>query len=340
MKLQKGYAAMLCVAALSGCVSVPKRQGPVAVTLSTEALAAATTRQESREMRLRAWPDSGFAGRVALSNGRKGGNGRIEWRQHGDGYEVTLSAPVTRQSWKLSGNAASATLEGLEGGVRTGTDAVELLRDATGLEIPVAALPAWASGTRADAKLFGAARLQYTADGTLAQIEQGGWVIDYLDWQDVRLGNDAQPIRVPRRIDAHRDQARVRLAVDEWRAEGTPLPGNPVVSTDDMSSLPSPKADALARELAALNLDDPAADMRARVAQGDLRPIGSCDLRCVAPGFDRGIAGTQGIRVLRGTTDAIENERHDQLLTQARDYARAYNQALSEWLKAQPHEQP
>ena len=39
-----------------------------------------------------------MTGRLALSNGKDGGSGRIEWTQ-GDGHlQVTLSAPVTRYS--------------------------------------------------------------------------------------------------------------------------------------------------------------------------------------------------------------------------------------------------
>jgi len=281
-------------------------------------------------------------GRVAVSNGKKGGNGRIEWRQRNDDYEVTLSAPVTRQSWKLSGNATSATLEGLEGGTRTGTDAAELLREATGLEIPVMALPAWASGARANEATVGRARLQFTADGTLARIEQGGWTIDYLDWQETRIGpgNDAQSVQVPRRIDAHRGQARVRLAIDEWQTE-MQLSGE-TASTQDLTAPPiyNSNANLLARELELLNLDDPASDMRANVAKNDLRPIGICGYGCTAPGFDRGIAGMGDMRVLKGTTDALEGEKHHQLLNQVQTYARAYNQALSEWLKTRPSGQP
>src|SRR3546814_4634776 len=76
--------------------------------------------------RLKALPALSFSGRVALSGGsRGGGTGRIEWQQAGDRYRVTLSAPVSRQSWRLSGDDASATIEGIAGGPRSDTDRSE-----------------------------------------------------------------------------------------------------------------------------------------------------------------------------------------------------------------------
>jgi outer membrane lipoprotein LolB len=216
-------AWIACCLALAGCVSVPKGKDVAIGGLSAAGQAAALDRQQARERRLQALPALSFDGRVALSNGRNGGSGRIEWRQRGDAYEVTLGAPVSRQSWRLSGDAGSARIEGIEGGPRSGTDVVRLLREATGLEIPVGALAAWASGARADAAAFGPARLQFAADGRLARLEQGGWTVDYLGWQEADVGDGQPALAVPDRIDARRDQAKVRLAIDAWSwAPGAP----------------------------------------------------------------------------------------------------------------------
>ena len=215
MSVLRVVCAVLCAMTLAGCVSVPRQHGVAIGSLSSDAQAAAMARQEAREQRLQALPALSFSGRVALSNGRNAGSGRIEWRQSGDDYEVTLSAPVTRQSWKLSGDAASARIEGIEGGPRGGADVVQLLRDTTGLDIPVGALAAWASGARADVAVFGPAKIGFDAGGRLARIEQDGWTVDYLDWQDQDVGS-GESLPVPNRINAHRDPAKVRLAIDAW----------------------------------------------------------------------------------------------------------------------------
>jgi outer membrane lipoprotein LolB len=208
-----------CVAAcllLAGCVTVPNGKGVAIGELSTAAEGAAIAAQQAREQRLQALPTLAFSGRVALSNGRNGGSGRIEWQQSGDRYAVTLSAPVSRQSWRLTGDAASARIEGIEGGPRSDSDVVRLLREATGLEIPVGALAAWAGGARADAAAFGPARLEFSPDGQLARLEQDGWTVDYLGWREARPGDGGPPLQLPDRINAARGEARVRLAIDAW----------------------------------------------------------------------------------------------------------------------------
>ena len=204
-------AMAACATVLTACVAHPVREELPAIS------GPPATHQATREARLGRAGDWTLQGRVALSNGRNGGSGRIDWQQAGDHYAVALSAPVTRQSWRLAGDRTTARLEGLDGGPREGVDAAQLLREATGWEIPVTALSAWVRGARADG--IGAARMQFGADGRLSRIEQGGWTIDYSDWvQQPALG-----IELPNRLNAAREQAKVRLIVDAW-SEGMAPP--------------------------------------------------------------------------------------------------------------------
>ena len=191
---------------LAGCVGQAVRQSPLHAGSPAELQA-----QDVRANALAAHPDWSMQGRVALSNGRDGGSGRIEWQQDGPRFAVSLSAPITRQSWRLSGDANSARLEGLAGGPREDSDAERLLREATGWDIPVAALASWLRGLPA-AGLPGAV-LHFGNDGRLAQIEQGGWTIDYAGWQP-QPGFSAD---MPQRLSASRDEAKVRLAIDGWQ---------------------------------------------------------------------------------------------------------------------------
>ena len=211
--------AALVAAVLSACTSVPVRPPLQTVELDEASKARAQAQLAAREAAVRAWPELGFTGRVAMSNGRDGGSGRIEWRQAGAEYRVTLSAPVTRQSWQLQGGPGGARIDGLEGGPREGADVAALLWEATGFEIPVAALAAWAAGTRAPEAVSGAAEVGFDAGGRLARLQQDGWTIDYLEWQpEPGAGGHA----LPTRINAQRDAARVRLIVDAWSADPAP----------------------------------------------------------------------------------------------------------------------
>lgn len=207
---------MVMALLLSACV--PQTVRAPLPTLSPQETAAAKTQLSQHEAAVRSTSSWSLQGRVALSNGRNGGSGNIDWRQQGGAYEVALSAPVTRQSWRLSGDASAARLEGLEGGTRTGSDPEQLLREATGWEIPVAALSSWVRGARADEADFGPATVAFGADRRLARIEQAGWTIDYAAWQP--QSTDA-PI-LPVRLNAQRGQAKVRLVVDRWEGAAGP----------------------------------------------------------------------------------------------------------------------
>ncbi|MGH8077591.1 MAG: lipoprotein insertase outer membrane protein LolB [Lysobacter sp.] len=203
--------ALAAIMLLTACVARPVREA-----LPSAQSAAAEAQQLAREGSLRQQPAWSLQGRIAVSNGRKGGSGRIDWLQDGGRFDVSLSAPVTRQSWRLSGDSAWARLEGLDGGMRDGPDAVGLLREATGWEIPLTALVDWIRGVRAQGA--DKASAVYGLDGRLQRIEQGGWTIDYhwpLPGSDIAL-NSAQSL--PVRLDARRGDASVRLIIDQWVA--------------------------------------------------------------------------------------------------------------------------
>jgi len=207
-------AAML--SGLSACTTVGTQKTPapdVAYTVSP----AAERAEAARVQALRAQPEWSFQGRVAVSRGRDGGSGRIDWDQQGDAYQVQLSAPVTRQSWQLHGDAAQGNgrLEGLQGGTREGADARTLLLEATGWDIPVNQLPDWTRGLVVQGR--GESSLQRDAEGRPRRLEQAGWVVQYLDWYPAQDGRQV----LPRRIEASRGDARVRLVIDQW---GSPAP--------------------------------------------------------------------------------------------------------------------
>lgn len=190
---------------LAACVTPPVKP----VLSDSGFLDLAQQRQQERESLLRHQTAWSLAGRVAISNGRKGGSGRIDWQQQGDTYAVSLSAPITRQSWRLSGDGRGARLEGVEGGPREGGDAARLLFEATGWEIPVTALGDWVRGLSAAS--LPPAGMQFDAEGRLSRLEQGGWAIDYR-WPEAPSAAPA----LPQRVDAVKGEAKVRLIVDEW----------------------------------------------------------------------------------------------------------------------------
>ena len=212
--------ASLCMG-LAACQSLPPASAPANVLVGDAQVSAATQVQQARIAALGLLnaacdvPAWAMSGRVALSNGKDGGSGRIEWNQGAGRTEVTLFAPVTRQSWTLTADADGVALEGVAGGPQHGDDAGQLLRQSTGWEIPVAALGCWLRGVPAEAAAMGEATLVFGADTRLLRVEQGGWTIDYSNWQL----DPASGVELPARINAEQASNRVRLVVDRWGNE-------------------------------------------------------------------------------------------------------------------------
>ncbi|MBT2767951.1 lipoprotein localization protein LolB [Stenotrophomonas sp. ISL-67] len=212
MSLKVAFAAAMAVS-LSACVSLDARKAPAAPEVVTAVSAEAQQVEAARVAALRVQPAWSFQGRVAVSKGRNGGSGRIDWQQQARQYVVSLSAPVTRQSWTLSGDSQnrSGRLDGVEGGPRQGEDAQQVLLEATGWDIPVNQLPDWVRGLVAEGAM-GAERIDRDAEGRPRRVRQMGWDIQFLDWYPAE---GDRPV-LPRRIEAVNGDAKVRLLVDGW----------------------------------------------------------------------------------------------------------------------------
>lgn len=197
---------------LAACATTRTSQTLPPPLTDAGAIRSAENAQTKRAGWLQAHQQWSFTGRVAINNAGKGGNGKIDWEQDGRGYVVALSAPVTRQSWRLIGDTHSEAgrLEGLDGGPREGEDAEALLLQATGWEIPVNALTRWVQGLPAEG--LPAETQSFSAQGRLQTLEQAGWRIDYTEWFEAAGDQPA----LPRRIEARRDRAMVRLIIDRW----------------------------------------------------------------------------------------------------------------------------
>jgi outer membrane lipoprotein LolB len=189
----------------SACAMRPTKPSLPPVVGSAEA------NQAARAAKLVAWPGWSMSGRIAVSNAGQGGSGRIEWRQDGRYYAATLSAPVTRQSWRVQGGPDGATIQGLSGGPRQGPDASDLVFEATHWRVPVDALGDWLLGLQRSGDT-----VHFGGDGRIDRIQGEGWSVSYADWSEV------DGVELPGRIEAAQDEARVRLVIDAWTPGASP----------------------------------------------------------------------------------------------------------------------
>jgi outer membrane lipoprotein LolB len=185
---------------LGACAPVRVRENP-----------ASSAAQAAREAVLAPRTHWTISARIAVSSGKDGGPGELEWRQDGGDYSFTVHAPVTGKTWKLSGDSNHAVLEGVDSQALTGNDPQRLLRERLGWDIPLNDLIAWVRGLRAPGT---PATVQYDAQDLPAVIEQAGWRIEFRDWFD-----DRNP-PLPRKVFASRGDARVRVAISQWSFDG------------------------------------------------------------------------------------------------------------------------
>ena len=187
-----------CVLALGACAA--PRVRPVAAD------AALLAAQSAREQALGAHTTWTLRGRLGVSDTRDSGSGSLEWVQDGTQFRFSMHAPVTGKTWVLAGDARHAVLEGLRERPVEGSDAASLLERELGWRVPVAELADWARGLRAG----GDAHITFRADGLPAEIEQDGWTVQYLDWDE---GRDPP---LPSKVFASKGDYKVRLAIREW----------------------------------------------------------------------------------------------------------------------------
>ncbi|WP_447936532.1 lipoprotein insertase outer membrane protein LolB [Thermomonas fusca] len=197
---------------LAGCASLPPpASGDAAAGEAAQRVRIGALGLADGDCAAPAWS---LVGRVALSNGRQGGSGRIEWTQAAGVQRLQLSAPVTRQSWTLEVDAGGAALQGVADAPLRDPDPARLLREATGWDIPVAALGCWVRGAAATLPGLGPARIEYGVDLLPRRIEQGGWTVEYDGWR-----GGADGLALPGKVETRRGEDRVRLVVDQWTAE-------------------------------------------------------------------------------------------------------------------------
>jgi len=162
---------------------------------------------ETRSAILQAQDRWEFRGRIGVSAGDEGFNGKLHWRQKGETFDATVSGPLGVGTVRIEGGRGKILLTDKEGQVTALQDAEADLRARYGWTIPVDSLRYWALGIP-DPSSTAATRFDET--GLLATIEQRGWTVTIGQYRE----GGGQPM--PRRISALSDDAKVRLVVDNW----------------------------------------------------------------------------------------------------------------------------
>ena len=120
-------------------------------------------------------------------------------------------------SWHLQIGPEAATLKEANGVEQTAPDVNGLIQDNLGWQVPMDALHWWVRGLAAPGAHE---ELELDARGLLTSINQFGWRVSFSRY-DSTTG-----IELPKKLNATRDNYRVKLAISRWQMGSGHAPAN------------------------------------------------------------------------------------------------------------------
>jgi outer membrane lipoprotein LolB len=217
--------AIVAVAVIAGCRTVPVQQPPVSVGQSWE-----TTRSE-----LQARDHYALKGRVAVAAGKDGFNAGLRWKQDGTLSQVSLEGPLGAGAVQISADGNNLSIVNSHGDHLDSEAAHAELAARLGFDPPLSSLRYWILGVPDPTMPFN--EVLDLQKQRLQSLEQGGWQIDYTGYMPGGVGSGAAAAGasgvsggaagsagaaavatawLPAKMTVQRSGVRVRLIVDGW----------------------------------------------------------------------------------------------------------------------------
>jgi len=158
-----------------------------------------------------------YSGRFAANYVRygreEGVTGSFHWQEQGRNVRLDLISPLGQTLAIVTATPSGATLDLPNQPPRNAPEVDSLLEDALGFSLPVTGLRDWLHARPARGRPAAATRDE---QGRLSTLQQDGWTVRYVSWQDAAVTEAAAAL--PRRIDLARDGGdhplSVRLVLD------------------------------------------------------------------------------------------------------------------------------
>ncbi len=197
-----GWLRLLISAVLASLILSACATRPALISSS-----AGDQRAFARAAALERFSGWSLSGRVALSDGRDGGSGRLSWEQHGESAELNFRAALGRGAWRLKMAPNTALLETGDGQRFQSPSVGYLVERYVGWPVPVDSLSYWIRGLPAPDR---AAQVDWHQDGLPAVLKQAGWEVVFERWD-----RSSEPA-MPTKLVARRDDYRVKLLIRSW----------------------------------------------------------------------------------------------------------------------------
>lgn len=196
----KKYLLLLLTALAAGCTSLPEVP-PVDHPGQVWKLRRDTL------SRIAYWH---LSGRLAVRNGNEAWNIHLDWQQKGDEYQVTLNGPFGAGKVRLTGDKSGVELRDSDNQTFYADNPGELLRERTGVSMPIAGLRYWIVGLASPGQIQ---QPKLDPQGRLAYLQDEQWRVSFRRYTGVN------GLQLPEKIfiDRPEQKIKVRLVVDEWQ---------------------------------------------------------------------------------------------------------------------------
>ena len=151
-----------------------------------------------------------LVGKISLDDGNDGGSGRLQWSVEPGLSELDFHGAMGRGAWHLQIGQDGVLLKMADGTEQAAENVNELIQDRMGWSIPLESLQWWVRGLVAPGEIE---KEQIGPDGLLTGLRQFGWNVSFTRYRSI------DGIELPIRLNATRDNYRVKLAISRWRMD-------------------------------------------------------------------------------------------------------------------------
>ena len=190
------FLSILFTLLIAGCAQIPEQ--PV----ETADWAA----HQQQIEKLSHWT---LSGKVAVITPEKRHSLNIYWQQNGDDFHITLTSFLGATILDLKKTASGTKIIDDGGKVYFGENSQELIRQLSGLTLPVDVLQQWIKGNPTDA-IYLLDENNQLVSLTGQDSESGSWSVDYSDYKTIGQ------ISLPHRLQLNRHNLLIKFAIQKW----------------------------------------------------------------------------------------------------------------------------
>jgi outer membrane lipoprotein LolB len=191
-------SVIFVLAIIAGCTRLP----PLATAPATDNLAA------QHAARTKALTHFRLTSRIAVQRGDQGMSADLDWTQADQSFDLRVSAPLGRGSFRLAGDATHVIFDGPRGEHHEAADAETLMQTQLGWALPVRGARYWVRGIPSPASV--ATQALRDERGRYSDFAQDGWRISIGEYMQSG-GYD-----LPRKLFLSRGELKVKLAIKNW----------------------------------------------------------------------------------------------------------------------------